>query len=159
MAENDKANVEVEVITNSELIPVETVNREGISQASTLLTKATEIEADDYEHYLAVAKKLKTYIPTISISSKYYEFTKPGESVRGVFLGTTTIKKKQDEEIIDIECIQWLGEDGNLYINGGVALVSTFLQFMPPKGCPIEITYESRRDRTKLYDVRFLTAG
>jgi hypothetical protein len=139
---------------NNEFIPVETATGE-----ETLLTKQAEIDAEDYSIFLATAKKLKEYKPTISISSKYYEFCTPGESVRGVFLGTTTIKKKNTEsgETVDLECIQWLGEDGCLYLNAGTALVSTFRQFLPPKGCPIEITYQAKKERTKIYDVRVLS--
>jgi len=146
--------------TNSDLVPIETTNSDGEIIVSTLLTKETEIEAEDYQKYLKVASKLSQFRPTISIASKYYEFTKPGETVRGVFLGTTTIKKKSDVtgELIDLECVQWLAEDGSLYVNAGAALVGTFRQFLPPKGCPIEITFENKKERTKIYDVRVLTA-
>jgi len=159
MAKNGKFAAVVEN-KETELVPLQTTNEKGEIVVSTLLTKETEIEAEDYQKYLTVAGKLSSYKPTISITSKYYEFTKPGERVRGVFLGMTIIKKKDDSsgELTELECVQWLSEDGSLYVNAGAALVSTFRQFVPPKGCPIEITYENKKERTKIYDVRVLTA-
>lgn len=167
MAKNSKVanyavddNVELSTKNNLELVPIESTNSSGEMQETSLLTKETEIATEDYQKYLTLAGKLSEYNPTISIASKYYEFTKPGESVRGVFLGTTFIKKKDDntKELIELECVQWLAEDGSLYLNAGAALISIFRQFLPPKGCPIEITYESKKERTKIYDVRVLTA-
>lgn len=143
-----------------ELVPLETTTSSGEIQESALLTKETIIEVEDYQKFLTLASKLPSFKPTISISSKYYEFTKPGESVRGVFLGTTVIKKKDEDtkELIDLECIQWLASDGSVYVNAGAALVNTFRQFLPPKGCPIEITFSNKKERTKIYDVRVLSA-
>lgn len=146
----NKVEVEVEEV---KLLPVESKGE------TTLYAEPTEIADEEYRKYLMVASKLNEYKPTISISSKYYEFSQPGESVRGIFLGTSVIKKKDENtgEMIDLECVQWMTQDGSLYINAGAALIATFKQFMLPKGCPVQITYECKRERTKIYDVRILT--
>jgi hypothetical protein len=157
MTKNGNKEKETKNNTNKETVE-ETINgADLVTIDDQLLIKETEIDAEDYSSFLAVAKKLKEYSPTISISAKYYEFTQPGEQVRGVFLGTTTIKKKTETGVTELECIQWLAEDGNLYINAGAALLSTFRQFLPPRGCPIQITYQHKKERTKIYDVRVLS--
>ncbi|MFN3361286.1 MAG: hypothetical protein ACK421_07675 [Pseudanabaenaceae cyanobacterium] len=124
----------------------------------TGLVKAeTRMEEKEYEKYMQVANEISQYTRTISISSKYYEFTQPGETVRGVFIGMVKINKRDGEEMVELNCVQWIGPKGELFLNAGAALVSTFMQFMPPQGCPVEITYVGKKDRTKIYEVKILT--
>lgn len=141
----------------AEVVEVEAVNADGEEKATELLAPLAEIPTREYDQFLATAQNLATYKATISIASKYYEFTKQGESVRGVFLGLTEILKRSDSgDLQKLECVQWLAADGSIYLNGGAALLSTFRQFVPPKGCPIEIIYEGKKGHCKIYDVKIL---
>jgi hypothetical protein len=150
-------NVEQVVDFPEEALAVTAITLEGEEKPTELLAPPTQFPIGEYDNYLAKAQKLSSYNATVSIASKYLEFSKPGETVRGVFLGFTTINKRDDNgELKSITVVQWLAPDGALYINGGVALVRTFEEFNVPKGSPIEITYEGKRDRTKIFDVRIL---
>lgn len=147
----------LEVAPVTEIYPVEAVTLEGDEKSTELLAPVTDFPIVEYDNFLAKAQKLASYNAKVSIASKYLEFTKPGETVRGIYLGLGVIQKRGDDgDMIQLEVVQWLNADGAIYINGGTALVRTFIQFDVPKGSPIEITYEGKKDRTKLFDVRIL---
>lgn len=142
----------------SELVPVKSVTADG-EYTSDLLQIPTTIETQQYQSFLQLAQQLPNMTPTISISSKYFEFTKPGETIRGIYLGNTWIQcKNNDGELRPLEAVSWLDQDGTMWINSGATLISAFRQFSPPKGCPVEIVFEGKKDRTKLYNVRILVA-
>jgi hypothetical protein len=140
-----------------DVVPITAITMEGEEKPTELVAVPTQFPIAEYDNYLAKAQRLASYNATVSIASKYLEFNKPGETVRGIFLGFSTINKRDDNgEMKNITVVQWLAPDGALYINGGIALVRTFEEFNVPKGSPIEITYEGKRDRTKIFDVRIL---
>ena len=146
----------------TELQPLETQTADGETYESGLMiaTQSTTIETQQYHSFLALAKQLPTMTPTFSISSKYFEFTAPGQSVRGVYLGTTFIQTRDENtgELKPIEAVSWLDQSGEMYINAGAALVSCFRQFQPPKGCPVQIEFEGKNGRTKIYNVKILVS-
>ena len=146
--------------TGSELVPLTTQTHDGETYESGLLVQETNMETQKYQSFLQLAKQLPNMNPTFSISSKYYEFTQAGQSTRGIYLGNTFIQCKDDRtgELKPLEAVSWLDSEGTMFINAGATLVSAFRQFQPPKGCPVEIVFEGKKDRTKLYNVRILVA-
>ena len=144
------------------LQPLETQTADGDTYESGLMIpeSSTAIETKQYQSFLSLAKQLPSMNPTFSISSKYFEFTSPNQSVRGIYLGNTWIQCKDEDTgaLKPIEAVSWLAENGDMFINAGAALVSCFRQFQPPKGCPVEISYEGKNGRTKIYNVRVLVS-
>jgi hypothetical protein len=159
---NGTANTANTANTASELVPLETQTFEGENYETSLMIpeSANTIATSEYQSFMALARNLDQMNPTFSISSKYFEFTQPGQSVRGIYLGMTYIQCKDDRtgELKPLQAVSWLAQDGTMFINSGAAFVSAFRQFEPPKGCPVEITFEGKKDRTKLYNVRILVA-
>ena len=159
---NAQQNGQTEMDNLQELQPLETKTADGKTYESGLMIapESTTIQTQQYHSFLALAKQLPAMTPTFSISSKYYEFNSPGQSVRGIFLGNTWIQTRDEStgELKPIEAVSWLDESGEMYINAGAALVSCFRQFAPPKGCPVEIEFEGKNGRTKIYNVRVLVS-
>lgn len=122
-----------------------------------LLDAPVEMEHTDFNSFLALARQLPTMEVAVSIVPKYFEFESVGQSVRGVFLGFMTVNKKNDDgELVPLACVQWMGADGSVFINAGTTLLSAINNFTPKVGTPIEIQYVSKKERTKIYDVRIL---
>ena len=148
--------------TGSELVPLTTQTHEGDNYEAGLMIaeSASTIATGEYHSFMALARNLDKMTPTFSIASKYYEFTQQGQSTRGIYLGMTYIqcKDQQTGELKPLESVSWLDQDGTMFINSGAALVSAFRQFEPPKGCPVEITFEGKKGQCKIYNVRILVA-
>ena len=104
---------------------------------------------------LAGAQRLFNIVP------KYREFTKQGDSMRGLWLGfkEMNIKDKETGELTPIPAAMWVGiEDGNMktFINAGVALVNEFKRACLDEGMEIEISYQGKNGDTKVYDITLL---
>lgn len=124
-----------------ELVPVETQS----GTLTELSSAPSEYDLTSFNRLFQQAQRLATSRPVVSISPKYWEFNTVGEVRRGVFLGMKTIYKNEES----IDCIQWLEPDGEVYINGGKALVSMFENI--PMGTSFEVTYEGKKVTSKGY--------
>jgi len=101
---------------------------------------------------------LKSSKAGINIIPEYYEFTKDGEKVRGIFLGF------QKFEIVDAETgefkildsIVWIDQNKKLWSNAGVSLVGAMRNVS--QNTPIEIEFielkKVAKGKMKVYSVR-----
>lgn len=120
-----------------ELKTVETVTISGEITENTNLQTTNVILSQDFNNALdAKIEGLKSGKKTIglSLTPKYMEFDKVGEPVEGIFLGFKIIHKKNDAEKIkqgepemaSLTCAIWADENKNVWLNGGIAFISSF---------------------------------
>ena len=93
----------------------------------------------------------------ISLQAKYIEFETKGECVRGVFLGYTSMKNQQGNQI---PVANFQNKDG-IWVNAGANLVSQLRNV--PENTPLAITYLGKEDtkrgnKVKTFEVRILNA-
>lgn len=147
----------------NEPAPIDTLHDDGeVVETAGLIGYPANLSLDRFVNLLQTSQNLQAKQHVISMVPKYREFNAPGETMRGVFLDFTVIEKSEKDEktgaVIGkkpINCIRWM-TDGELYVNGGAALVSTVERLNLPSGTPIEIKYEGKRGQCKLYDVRLV---
>jgi hypothetical protein len=137
--------------------PLMAVDETGLVKVTELTTAPTTLVETDITTYLATAAQLDTLKPAISLTPSYREFNTEGEKLRGVFLGLKTVQKKDDAgNKVPLDCVQWLDPSGEVYLNAGVTLVGAFGQAQILPGTAIEIEYQGKRDRAKVFAVRIL---
>jgi hypothetical protein len=152
--------------TTTAMVPVEgsdyeiVTNQEG--KETSLLQQPVSIDENQFLSYLDLLDAIGQLSPKVSLNAMYREFNTPGEVVRAIYTGMSTISKKDDitKDLKKIDVCMWMEkmpETGvkQLFMNGGIALVD-MLQTITP-GVAIEITYIGKKDRTKLYNVTLLS--
>jgi hypothetical protein len=145
---------DAELLEEAPLIAVDEAGRVKATELTTLPTTLVETEISAY---LTTATQLDTLKPAISLTPSYREFHTEGEALRGVFLGLKTVQKKDDlGNKVPLECVQWLDPSGEVYLNAGVTLVGAFQQAQILPGTAIEIEYQGKRERAKVFAVRIL---
>lgn len=101
------------------------------------------------------AEDLEEMETTISIVPHYYKFNVVGEKTRGRFYGFAEITKKVPDGYRQIPVVVWVDTVGNMFMNGGVALIDKFEGMK--KGQPFEIELvKAESEKAKVYDVRLL---
>ena len=94
----------------------------------------------------------------INIAPEYFEFSKPGESVRGLFVGYKQVATKEGEVL---DGATWMDEEKNMYINCGMALVGALTSANIQPWTPIEIeflgTKKVEKGTMNKFAVRILT--
>jgi len=73
-------------------------------------------------------EKLDSLKTSPNVSPKYIEFNVPGDKIRGFYLGTSKVEKKDDNGTKVIPVVLLATAEGVL-MNGGVALVDTMTKF------------------------------
>lgn len=155
-AAEEPGNGEAVTIVPDSQVELETIHADGeVVSEGNLLTSPTMLGSHQFAELLRASQNLKEKTQVVSVVPKYYEFTKAGEVARGIFLGYTTIRKKENGLLIPIRCVQWM-DNGHPFVNGGKALVSTFEQLNLKIGTAFEIVFEERKERVKIYDVRLI---
>jgi hypothetical protein len=145
---------DVELLEESPLLAVDEI---GSVKETALIALPTAIVEADITSYLTTAAQLDTLKPAISLTPSYREFNAEGEKLRGVFLGLKTVQKKDDAgNKVPLDCVQWLDPSGEVYLNAGVTLVGAFEHAQILPGTAIEIEYQGKRDRAKVFAVRIL---
>jgi hypothetical protein len=148
-------NVDAELLEESPLVAVDET---GVVKPTELTTLPTTLAETEISAYLTTASQLHTLKPAISLTPSYREFHAEGEKLRGVFLGLKIVQKKDDlGHKVPLECVQWLDPSGEVYLNAGVTLVGAFQQAQILPGTAIEIEYQGKRDRAKVFAVRILS--
>ena len=121
-----------------------------------LLVQPEQFPLADFMHLMRASQELQTKAAVVSVVPRYFEFNRIGDRTRGVFVDFTSITKKQDDgSLKDIPCVRWM-TNGEMFINGGIALVTTFERINCPRGTPVEISYAQKRGNCKVYDVKLL---
>jgi hypothetical protein len=137
--------------------PLMAVDETGLVKSTVLTTLPTALAEADITSFLATAAQLDNLKPAISLTPSYREFNAEGEKLRGVFLGLKTVQKKDDAgNKVPLDCVQWLDPSGEVYLNAGVTLVGAFEHAQILPGTAIEIEYQGKRDRAKVFAVRIL---
>jgi hypothetical protein len=95
----------------------------------------------------------------MSIEPKYFEFKNAGDSLRGVYIGNTTITSKTNKNIIPTVVLQ--NKDG-FFLNSGASLVDQLGKL--PTGTAVQVTFTgtektSNGYNVKKFDVRILNTG
>lgn len=154
---SDAELLEASPVELGEESPLVAVDETGLVTATELTAIPTTLAEADITSYLTTAAQLNTLKPAISLTPSYREFNAEGEKLRGVFLGLKTVQKKDDAgNKVPLACVQWLDPSGEVYLNAGVTLVGAFEQAQILPGTAIEIEYQGKRDRAKVFAVRIL---
>jgi hypothetical protein len=147
-------NVDAELLEEAPLVAVDET---GVQKPTELTTLPATLAETEISAYLTTASQLDTLKPAISLTPSYREFHTEGEKLRGVFLGLKIVQKKDDlGDKVPLECLQWLDPSGEVYLNAGVTLVGAFQQAQILPGTAIEIEYQGKRERAKVFAVRIL---
>lgn len=132
------------------------------NQTSTTETAIATIDAASIaqETLLAAIERstdLKKLKPAVTLTAQYLELEKPGESFRGVYIGTQpmTVADKGTGEMKTLEAARFIIEK-SVWINAGTVLVNEIKRANIPVGTPLEVTYLSKEGNTKLYSVTLL---
>lgn len=96
----------------------------------------------------------------VSMETKYFEFNQPNLTVRAIFNGVGSMKKRNSitNELDEIPAIYFQTKDG-VFLNGGDNLVEQLRHLQP--GTPIQITYLGKvktksGNNVNKFDVRLL---
>lgn len=132
------------------------------NQTPTTETAIATIDAASIaqETLLAAIEKstdLKKLKPAVTLTAQYLELEKPGESFRGVYIGTQpmTVADKATGEMKTLEAARFIIEK-SVWINAGTVMVNEIKRANIPVGTPLEVTYLSKEGNTKLYSVTLL---
>lgn len=150
-----EAVAESETLTET-LVPVETVTDTGEVKETALVAAPIVFDSEKFSRIEQSLQQLASMKSGISMNAKYREFTREGESVRGVFIGFRTIIKSENSEPKAIRAAAWIDESKTVFINAGVTLCKQFDEI--PEGTPVEITYAQslkvEMGKCKVYDVK-----
>lgn len=104
------------------------------------------------------SKALKKAEKGITLTRKYYEFQKPGDTLRGIFInvGYVTVKDQQNNnELKEIPSVNIM-VDGKVITNAGANLVGQFQDGIVQPGQAVEIEYVEKKENVKIYEVSLL---
>ncbi len=121
---------------------------------TTISNVEQQIDVSDLIAKSATLGKLGT---VLTLSAKYKELEKPGETMRGIFFGFCTIRiaNKETGELEEKKAAQFL-IDKQVFLNAGVVLVREIEQAAVTKGTPLEVLYEGKQNNTKIYRISLL---
>lgn len=114
------------------------------------------MDSDEMDKIVAATLTLDKLKPMVSVKLRYKNFTKEGESCRGIFIKIEKIPNGSGELL---ESVLWFEQDGKAYYNSGIILVDLVKRAQLRKGVGIEITYIGKKKRTSDFDVVVLQRG
>lgn len=119
------------------------------------------VESSDYLLKMAAAvessTKLEKMEPVMTLTAEYIELQKPGESFKGVYVGTQEMKltNKATGEQRDYEAARFI-INKQIWINAGAALISEIKRANIPVGTALLVTYTEKKGNTKIYSITLL---
>jgi len=119
------------------------------------------IVQDDYLLLMAQAversEKLDKMAPVMTLTAEYIELQKPGESFKGVFVGTQRMKvtNKSTGEQKELDAARFI-INKRIWINAGAVLIGELKRANIPTGTPLQVTYERKDGNTKIYSITLL---
>ena len=132
-------------------------NQTPTTETAIVTIDANTIAQETLLASIAKSTDLKKLQPAITLTAQYLELEKPGESFRGVFIGTQamTLTDKGTGEMKTLEAARFI-INKSVWINAGTVLVNEIKRANIPAGTPLEVTYLSKDGNTKLYSVTLL---
>lgn len=114
-------------------------------------------EITNFAELVLKSESLDKLKPVMTLTASYIELEKPGESFRGVYIGTQTmtVTDQQSGELKTIKAARFLINKA-VYINGGVVLVNEIERSQITVGAPIEVKYERKEGNTKIYSITLI---
>jgi hypothetical protein len=148
--------------TKGELAVVDAADIQ-VQQAVEITIPMVTLDESEYLNYLDLADSLETIKPQISLTLEYFDFAK-NPVTRGVFMGTHYIYKtdKLDKtKKIQILCIKWVDSQRKIWLHGGAALVSQFInkdtgELLVTLGTRVEISLTGKRGDCNLFSISLL---
>lgn len=167
----------MEIKDSQELVAMPNVNTstgeltypEGFVQTQTIIAPSNIFQL------AGRLKALKNKTKGIAISTKYLEMTKEGQEIRGIFLRYKFIHKKDDtkyrniEEVPEnerhsyfekervlykkIECVEFIQDNGEVSMMGGVQFINSFKEQNVPTGTEFYAKYEGTKNKTKIFEI------
>lgn len=141
---------------NSSAKSAQEVSEEVKGQVQHFESSAPE-DGTNLSAMLDASRNLEAAKPVLTLTQIYKEFSKVGETFRGVFFGIVAInvKDKETEDLVERPAIRIIN-DGKVYLNAGVNLVNQFRNSNIPIGTPVEIEFTEKHGQVKVYSITIL---
>jgi hypothetical protein len=139
----------------------ETSNVPAIPSTEEPTNVTPAIVQDDYLMLMAQAversEKLEKMTPVMTLTAEYIELQKPGESFKGIYVGTQkmTVTNKTTGEVKELDAARFI-INKRIWINAGAVLISELNRANIPAGTPLQVSYERKEGNTKIYSITLL---
>lgn len=114
-------------------------------------------EITNFAELVLKSESLDKLKPVMTLTASYIELEKPGESFRGVYIGTQTmtVTDQQSGELKTIKAARFLINKA-VFINGGVVLINEIERSQINIGTPIEVKFERKDGNIKIYSITLI---
>lgn len=141
---------------NAEVAAETTENQTAAAETKQTMVMPVEGVFANIGEMLNNSELLETAEPTVSLIPEYYEFLKPGDAIRGIYLGITESSYNDNTGTPELKkSVQWIS-NRKIYFNSGWKLVNGVEKSGIKTGTPIEITFTGKTGQAKDYSVSLL---
>lgn len=115
------------------------------------------LEVANINDLLEASTKLDKLKPVVGLSSSYIELESVGDSFKGIYAGMTeiTINDQDTGEVRQLPACRFI-IDKQMRVNAGAVLVSEIKRSGVPVGTPLEVKYERKDNKIKIYSLTLL---
>lgn len=115
------------------------------------------LEVANLNELLEASTKLDKLKPVVGLSSSYIELQSVGDSFKGIFAGFTEINVNDTDtgEVRTLPAVRFV-IDKHMRVNAGAVLVSECKRAGVPVGTPLEVKYERKDNKIKIYTLTLL---
>jgi hypothetical protein len=128
-----------------------------MEQKTELATTNGMLEVANINELLDASTKLDKLKPVIGLSSSYIELESVGDSFKGIFAGFTEINVNDTEtgEVRTLTACRFV-INKQMRVNAGAVMVSECKRAGVPVGTPLEVKYERKEGKIKIYSLTLL---
>jgi len=118
---------------------------DGLQAPPVVMTETT--------HYNLMAQldALENARSIVRVNSTYYQFTQPGQKVRGIFQGMSAVTKNTPDGQKSIPVVQLMTREG-MTLHGSVGVIQHFVSL--PVGAAVEIEYAGTEKTARGHNVK-----
>ena len=128
-----------------------------MEQKTELATTNGMLEVANINELLDASTKLDKLKPVIGLTSSYVELESVGDSFKGIFAGFTEINVNDTEtgEVRTLPACRFI-INKQMRVNAGAVMVSECKRAGVPAGTPLEVKYERKEGKIKIYSLTLL---
>lgn len=128
-----------------------------MEQKTELATTNGMLEVANINELLDASTKLDKLKPVIGLTSSYVELESVGDSFKGIFAGFTEINVNDTEtgEVRTLTACRFI-INKQMRVNAGAVMVSECKRAGVPVGTPLEVKYERKEGKIKIYSLTLL---
>lgn len=128
-----------------------------MEQNKEIATANGMLEVANLNELLEASTNLDTLKPIVGLTSSYIELQSVGDSFKGIFAGYTEININDQDtgEVRTLPAVRFI-IDKQMKVNAGAVMVSECKRAGVPIGTPLEVKYERKDNKIKIYTLTLL---